>query len=78
MYIVFKDLKGEEIDTDNSGKLVQLTKGLYEEIIDLYLDEDDLCDFCISRRKMQHRNLVKIKEVFEKGFGKNFAAFCSA
>ncbi|MHA1478202.1 MAG: ArsA family ATPase, partial [Promethearchaeota archaeon] len=37
----------------------------------LYLDEDDLCDFCISRRKMQHRNLVKIKEVFEKGFGKN-------
>jgi len=37
----------------------------------LYLDEDDLCDFCISRRKMQHRNLIKIKEVFEKGFGKN-------
>ena len=37
----------------------------------LYLDEDDLCDFCISRRKMQHRNLVKIKEVFEEGFGKN-------
>ncbi len=40
-------------------------------INNLYLDEDDLCDFCISRRKMQHRNLVKIKEVFEKGFGKN-------
>ena len=37
----------------------------------LYRDEDDLCDFCISRRKMQHRNLVKIKEVFEEGFGKN-------
>ena len=37
----------------------------------LYLDENDLCDFCISRRKMQHRNLVKIKEVFEEGFGKN-------
>jgi arsenite-transporting ATPase len=37
----------------------------------LYLDEDDLCDFCISRRKMQHRNLGKIKEVFEEGFGKN-------
>jgi arsenite-transporting ATPase len=36
----------------------------------LYRDEDDLCDFCISRRKMQHRNLVKIKEVFEEGFGK--------
>jgi anion-transporting ArsA/GET3 family ATPase len=37
----------------------------------LYQDEDDLCDFCISRRKMQHRNLSKIKEVFEEGFGKN-------
>jgi arsenite-transporting ATPase len=37
----------------------------------LYQDEDDLCDFCISRRKMQHRNLVKIKEVFEEGFEKN-------
>jgi arsenite-transporting ATPase len=37
----------------------------------LYQDEEDLCDFCISRRKMQNRNLVKIKEVFEGGFGKN-------
>jgi len=36
----------------------------------LYKDEDDLCDFCKSRRKMQHRNLIKIKKVFEEGFGK--------
>ena len=37
----------------------------------LYQDEEELCDFCISRRKMQHRNLKKIKEVFKEGFGKN-------
>jgi arsenite-transporting ATPase len=37
----------------------------------LYQDEDDLCDFCLSRRKMQRRNIIKIKEVFEKGFNKN-------
>ena len=39
-------------------------------INNLYQDDDDLCDFCKSRRKMQHRNLLKIKEVIEKGFGK--------
>ncbi|MBY8988949.1 MAG: TRC40/GET3/ArsA family transport-energizing ATPase, partial [Candidatus Lokiarchaeota archaeon] len=37
----------------------------------LYQDEDDLCDFCKSRREMQHRNFIKIKEVFREGFGKN-------
>lgn len=37
----------------------------------LYQDEEDLCDFCKSRRKMQYRNLAKIKKVFEVGFGKN-------
>ncbi|NVM46635.1 MAG: TRC40/GET3/ArsA family transport-energizing ATPase [Candidatus Lokiarchaeota archaeon] len=40
-------------------------------INNLYQDDDDLCDFCKSRRKMQHRNLLKIKEVIEEGFGKN-------
>ncbi len=42
--IVYKDGKGKEIDEEQSGKLVQLTKGLYEEIIDLYLDEDEWGD----------------------------------
>ena len=37
----------------------------------LYQDEVELCDFCKSRRNMQHRNLAKIKEVFHKGFNKN-------
>ena len=40
-------------------------------INNLYQDDDDLCDFCKSRRKMQHRNLIKIKEIIELGFGKN-------
>jgi len=40
-------------------------------INNLYQDDDDLCDFCKSRRKMQHRNLLKIKEVIEEGFGKS-------
>jgi arsenite-transporting ATPase len=37
----------------------------------LYQDDTDLCDFCVSRRRMQQGNLIKIKEVFEKGFNKN-------
>lgn len=41
---VYKDIKGKELDTDNSGKLVQLTAGLYQDIIDLYLDEDEWGD----------------------------------
>ncbi len=41
---LFKDLKGKEIDSDNSGKLVQLTGGLYQDIIELYLDEDEWGD----------------------------------
>lgn len=38
--VMYKDLKGKEVDTQNSGKLIQITKGLYEAIIDHYLDED--------------------------------------
>lgn len=40
-------------------------------INNLYQNEEELCDFCRSRRKMQHRNLVKIKNIFKEGFGKN-------
>lgn len=42
--VVYSDTKGKTIDEDNSGKLVQLTNGLYQEIIDLYLDEDEWGD----------------------------------
>jgi len=37
----------------------------------LYQDEDDLCDFCRSRRKMQASNLLKIQKVFRDELGKN-------
>ncbi|MEJ2250400.1 MAG: ArsA family ATPase [Candidatus Lokiarchaeota archaeon] len=37
----------------------------------LYPQEEDLCDFCASRRRMQQRNLKKIREIFEDNFGKN-------
>ncbi len=36
----------------------------------LYQDEDDLCDFCRSRRKMQASNLLKIQKVFRDELGK--------
>lgn len=37
---VFLDEKGKKLDNDKSGKMVMLSKGLYEEIIDLFLDEE--------------------------------------
>jgi len=37
----------------------------------LYQDEEDLCDFCRSRRKMQASNLLKIQKVFRDELGKN-------
>lgn len=45
--VIYADTKGEKVDkekTGKTGKLVQLTSGLYEAIIDLYLDEDDWGD----------------------------------
>lgn len=37
---VYSDEKGKKVDEDQSGKMVMLAKGLYEEIIDLFLDEE--------------------------------------
>ena len=42
--VVFSDEKGKKVDKDKSGRMVQLTNGLYQEIIDLYLDEDEWGD----------------------------------
>lgn len=36
----------------------------------LYQDNDELCDFCKSRRGMQQKNLTKIREIFEQRLGK--------
>lgn len=42
--LVYKDLKGKVVDEELSGKLMQITGGLFQEIIDLYLDEDEWGD----------------------------------
>lgn len=43
--IVFKDTKGKEVDEDKSGKLFLCTAGVYQSIIDHWLDEEDWGDF---------------------------------
>jgi hypothetical protein len=44
--VVYKDEKGKEVDEENSeGKFVQITSGMYNDIIDFFLDEDDWGDF---------------------------------
>jgi len=42
--LVYKDLKGKEIDTENSGKFIQITGDIYKVIIDNWLDTDDWGD----------------------------------
>lgn len=42
--LVYKDDKGKTVNTEDSGKLLQVTGGLYQSIIDLYLDEDEWGD----------------------------------
>ena len=37
----------------------------------IYQDTTELCEFCKARRKMQGKNLVKIKEVFGENLHKN-------
>jgi arsenite-transporting ATPase len=37
----------------------------------LYQDTTELCDFCKSRRRMQEKNLIKIREVLKEKLGKN-------
>jgi len=37
----------------------------------LYQDTTELCDFCKSRREMQQRNLIKIRDTFKEKLHKN-------
>ncbi|MGV9199469.1 MAG: ArsA family ATPase [Promethearchaeia archaeon] len=66
----------EEMAISETGRLInELVK--YEipssNIIvnKLYKDKEELCDFCLARRRMQQRNLKKIKEIFGDNLGKN-------
>lgn len=42
--IMFKDDKGKEVDEENSERLFQIAGGTYQDIIDLYLDDDEWGD----------------------------------
>lgn len=41
---VFKDEKGKEIDPDNTRKPIMIPRSVYQDIIELYLEEDDWGD----------------------------------
>lgn len=41
---IYKDEKGKEIDEDKIGKPILIPSSVYQDIIDLYLDEDDWGD----------------------------------
>jgi len=43
--LIYQDSKGKEIDEEKSGKFLQIAGGTYNELIDLYHDEDDWGDF---------------------------------
>ena len=42
--IMYKDLKGTQVDTESSKRLFQIASSVYNQIIDLYLDEDEWGD----------------------------------
>lgn len=42
--LVYSDDKGKKVNEQDSGKLMKIPSGLYQQIIDLYLDEDEWGD----------------------------------
>lgn len=42
--VILMDSSGKKVDTEKGQTLIQLTNGLYQELIDLYLDEDEWGD----------------------------------
>lgn len=58
--VVYSDLKGKQVDKDNSGKLVMLTNAQYEKIIDLFLDNDDWGDMTQMDKKGYDLKLVRV------------------
>lgn len=41
---LYKDQKGKEVDTDNICKPILVSRSVYQDIVDLFLDEDDWGD----------------------------------
>lgn len=62
--LVYADDKGKSIDPDKSGKLMKIPAGVYQSIIDLYLDEDEWGDMT------DPKNGYDIK-IIRTGKGKN-------
>ena len=48
--VMYEDEKGKTIDEKNSKRLLQVTGGVLQEIIDLYLDEDEGGDMTDPRK----------------------------
>lgn len=48
--LVYEDDKGKTINKDNSGKLMKISNGVYQTIIDLYLDEDEWGDMTDAKQ----------------------------
>lgn len=42
--LVYEDEKGKKVDKEKSGKLMKIASGVYQTLIDLYLDEDEWGD----------------------------------
>ena len=38
--VVYKDTKGKKVDPDASKKMIMLTNGMYEDLVDLFLDDE--------------------------------------
>lgn len=43
--IRFNDEKGKEVDTEHGAKLLMMTGGVYQDLIEMFLDEDEAGDF---------------------------------
>lgn len=62
--VVYEDDKGKKVNKEDSGKLMRIPGGLYQDIIDLYLDDDEWGDMT------DPKNGYDIK-IIRTGSGKN-------
>jgi len=57
--LIYKDEKGKQIDEERGPKFVVLTPGMYQDIIDLYLDEDDWGDMTDPSKQGYDLKLIR-------------------
>lgn len=69
--IAYSDEKGKQVNEDRGVSLVQLTTGLYQEIIDYYLDEDEWGDMTDPEEGYD----LKLKRV-GTGLNTEYSAIC--